>query len=105
MRPYEAYWLHKQASDGVDWHALRQKTHDHLHAAQAYWQANKPAMLRSTANNLMYGLLTSRATGPVSLVGSSTGGVIDGMLFRPATDATINLVGTGLRKFYGLGEK
>lgn len=105
MRPYEAYWLHKQAS-GVDWENARQQARTHLHDAHEYWQKNKPAMLRSTANNLMFGLLTSpRGAGPVSLVGSSTGGVIDGMLFRPLTDGAIHLVGTGLRKFYGLGEK
>jgi hypothetical protein len=104
MRPYEAYWLHKSASEqGQDW---RQVAREHLSDAHAYWDKNKPAMLRSTANNLMFGLLTSpRGAGPVSLVGSSSGGVIDGMLFKPITDGAIHLVGTGLRKFYGLSEK
>jgi hypothetical protein len=106
MRPIDVYMTIKAASnDGMDpTHpdVLRPK----IDAAKDYLTRNQGHMAHSAANNVLYGLLSNpRGVGPASILGSSTGGVLDGMLMRPVTDAGIELVGRGLRKFYGLGEK
>jgi hypothetical protein len=86
MTPYQAYMV-KAAELGLETYA-----EDHKHDA-----------LRSIGNNIAYGLLSNpRGSGPISILGSSAGGVVDGLLFKPVVNATADLIGKGLRSAYGV---
>jgi predicted alpha/beta-hydrolase family hydrolase len=63
---------------------------------------NEASTLKHVRNNVIYGLMSSRAGGPVSLVGSSVGGALDGVLMKPVIDAGIDAAGKGVRWAYGL---
>lgn len=52
---------------------------------------------RDAGSNALFGMMANwRGSGPVSLVGSSVGGLIDGALMRPMFDGGIQLVSKGL---------
>ena len=68
-----------------------------LYRAAAYLGNNSGATLKRVGHNLLFGAMSNpRGNGPVSLTGSSVGGVIDGMLFKPVVDAGIGIAAKGM---------
>lgn len=62
-----------------------------------YLSRNKGELAEHATTNVIYGLLSNpRGGGPVSLVGASAGGVIDGLLFKPMFDGAAHVIGKGL---------
>jgi len=84
-RPYDAFMAHmKRAADEEA-------------SLAAYFQRSKGELAHNATSNVLYGLLSNpRGGGPVSVMGASAGGVIDGLLFKPMVDATAHAIGKGL---------
>lgn len=70
-------------------------------AAEHVQAKNEESFAGQSAKNVLYGMMSTRSAGPVGLIGSSMGGVIDAALMKPVLDAGIHALGRGVQRAYG----
>lgn len=70
-------------------------------AAEHLQAKNEESFPGQAAKNVLYGMMSTRSAGPVGLIGSSMGGVIDAALMKPVLDAGIHALGRGVQWAYG----
>lgn len=59
------------------------------------------SVLGDVASNFATGLMTNTRGGPISLIGSSMGGALDGLLVRPLVHGALGLAEQGIESFAG----